>query len=48
MVYPSQFATDHKFEEYEDINPETLNKGIEKIQQIGREIGNIFKGGKGD
>lgn len=46
MVYPSQYDTDHKFEEYEDINPETLNKGIEKIQQIGREIGNIFKGGK--
>ncbi|MCU0385539.1 MAG: cation:proton antiporter [Flavihumibacter sp.] len=48
MVYPSQFDTDHKFEEYEDINPETLNKGIEKIQKIGREIGNIFKGGKGN
>lgn len=46
VVYPSQYDTDHKFEEYEDINPETLNKGIEKIQQIGREIGNIFKGGK--
>lgn len=46
MVYPSQFDTDNKFEEYEDINAETLNKGIEKIQKIGREIGNIFKGGK--
>ena len=46
MIYPSQFDTDHKFDEYEDINPETLNKGIEKIQKIGREIGNIFKVGK--
>ncbi|KIC92282.1 cation:proton antiporter [Flavihumibacter sp. ZG627] len=44
LVYPSQYDSGNKFEEYDDINAEPLSKGIETIQKIGKEIGSIFKG----
>ena len=46
LIFPAQFDSDNKFEEYEDISTEPLSKGIETIQKIGKEIGNIFKGPK--
>lgn len=43
VIYPQQFNQNNGIEHYNDINAETLNKGIETIQKIGKGIGNIFK-----
>lgn len=43
LVFPRQQNTDSRFDDYEDINAEPLSKGIETIQKIGKEIGNIFR-----
>lgn len=46
LLYPAQYDSGSKFDEYDDINAEPLSKGLETIQKIGREIGHIFKGNK--
>ena len=43
LVFPWQQNADSRFDDYEDINAEPLSKGIETIQKIGKEIGNIFR-----
>jgi len=43
LVFPRQQSADSRFDDYEDINAEPLSKGIETIQKIGKEIGNIFR-----
>jgi hypothetical protein len=43
LIYPQEFDRAMVGEQYEDFNPETLNKGIEAVQKIGKGIGNIFK-----
>ncbi len=44
VVYPQQFESynDDKFADL-DISSEPLNKGIEAVQKIGKEISSIFK-----
>ena len=46
IIYPRQYHQHITTEHYDDFTADSLNKGIEKIQQIGKGIGNIFK--KGD
>ncbi len=43
IVYPQQFSQQFAIERFDDITGEPLNKGIETIQKIGKEIGSIFK-----
>lgn len=43
IIYPRTYQTDSKYNEYRDINPEPLSQGIEQVQKIGREIGNLLK-----
>jgi Kef-type K+ transport system membrane component KefB len=43
IIFPQQYQQESLNENYEDINAETLQKGIETVQKIGRGIGNIFK-----
>lgn len=46
LIYPQQFDQNYGSDPYDDINTESLNKGIETIQKIGKGIGNIFKKGE--
>jgi Kef-type K+ transport system membrane component KefB len=48
IIYPQQFSALHTNERYEDINPDSLSKGFETIQKIGKEFGNIFTKGSHD
>ena len=43
IIYPQTYQIDSKYNEYEDINPEPLNQGIEKFQKLGKDIGNLLK-----
>lgn len=43
VIFPQQFSSYYQNENYEDISSDTLSRGIEAIEQIGYEIGNIFK-----
>ncbi len=43
IIYPRTHHIDSKFSEYGDINPETLNQGLERFQKLGKNIGNLFK-----
>lgn len=43
VIYPQQYADNISNEQYIDFSTEPLNKGIEAVQKIGREIGSIFK-----
>src|SRR5690606_37036649 len=43
LIYPQQFHQNYISDPYEEINTESLSKGIETIQKIGKGIGNIFK-----
>jgi len=45
IIYPRSIHVDSKYNEYGDMNAEPLNKGIEKVQKIGRDIGQLFKQG---
>jgi len=45
IIYPQQYSVAHTNERYEDIYSDPLSKGLEAIQKIGKEFGNIF--GKG-
>jgi len=44
VIYPQQFDnfSDERYADL-DISSEPLNKGIETVQKIGKEIGSIFK-----
>lgn len=44
VIYPQQFDnfSDDRYPDL-DISSEPLNKGIETVQKIGKEIGSIFK-----
>jgi Kef-type K+ transport system membrane component KefB len=43
LLYPGTNASDPAFSNYDDINTTPLAVGVETIQKIGREVGNIFK-----
>jgi len=43
IVYPRVHHIDSKFSEYGDINPESLNHGFERVQKIGKDLGNLLK-----
>jgi Kef-type K+ transport system membrane component KefB len=43
LVYPGTVANDPTFSNYDDINAAPLAAGVETIQKISREVGNIFK-----
>ena len=46
LVYPGIVGSDPAFSNYDDINSAPFVAGVETIQKIGREVGNIFKKGK--
>lgn len=43
IIYPKQFTDNLSIEPYEDISTEPLNKGLEAVHKIGKEIGSLFK-----
>ena len=43
IIYPRTHHIDSKFSEYGDINTESLNQGFERVQKIGRGLGNLLK-----
>jgi len=43
LIYPSQEFNGILFTSYEDFDNSSINKGVEVIQKIGKEVGNIFK-----
>ena len=43
IIYPRSYHIDSKFSEYSDIDPETLNQGFEKVQKLGKGLGNLLK-----
>lgn len=43
LIYPSQVIADNIYSTYEDISSSAISKGVETIQKIGKEVGNIFK-----
>lgn len=43
VIYPQQYSPDYINDRYEDFNADSLNKGIEAVQKIGKGIGNIFR-----
>lgn len=42
-IYPSQNSLDNIYANYDDFDPTAFSKGVEAIQKIGKEVGNIFK-----
>lgn len=43
LMFPGQISSRNMIESYQDITHEPINKGLEAVQKIGKEIGNIFK-----
>jgi Kef-type K+ transport system membrane component KefB len=43
MIYPGQNTLENIYGNYDDFDPTALSKGVEAIQKIGKEVGNIFK-----
>jgi len=43
VVYPQENVGGISIDDYENFAPDTINKGIEAIEQIGKGIGSIFK-----
>jgi hypothetical protein len=43
IIYPSQEIAENIFSNYEDISADVISKGVETVQKIGKEVGNIFK-----
>lgn len=43
IIYPQQFNQNFTSGPYEEVSNESLNRGIESIQKIGKEIGGFFK-----
>ncbi|MEY3236213.1 MAG: hypothetical protein RI883_314 [Bacteroidota bacterium] len=45
VIYPSQNTSENLYGNYEDFDSSAISKGVEAIQKIGKEVGNIFKKG---
>jgi Kef-type K+ transport system membrane component KefB len=43
IIYPRAHHIDSKFSEYGDINPEPIHQGIERVQKLGKDLGNLLK-----
>ena len=43
VVYPQENIEGISIDDYENFSPDTISKGIEAIEQIGKGIGSIFK-----
>ncbi len=43
VIYPQQYADNISSEQYSNFSAESLNKGIEAVQKIGKSISSIFK-----
>ncbi len=43
LIFPRTYHIDSKYEEYGDINPESLNHSFERFQQFGRNLGNFLR-----
>lgn len=43
FIYPSMEFTENIYSNYEDFSGEAIVKGVETIQKIGKEVGNIFR-----
>ena len=46
LIYPSQEIEDNLYSGYDDFTTTPISKGVETIQKIGKEVGNIFKKGE--
>ncbi|MFY9152730.1 MAG: cation:proton antiporter [Prolixibacteraceae bacterium] len=43
IIYPRTYPVDNKYNEYVDMNATPINQGLEKIQKIGKDLGNLLK-----
>lgn len=43
VIYPRTRHIDSKFSEYGDMRPETISQGLEKVQKLGKDLGNLLK-----
>lgn len=43
VVYPRQYSEGYDTDGYDELTSGPLNKGIETVQKLGKDIGNIFK-----
>lgn len=43
IIYPRTYPVDNKYNEYGDMNATPLNQGLERVQKIGKDIGNLLK-----
>ncbi|MDD3772032.1 MAG: cation:proton antiporter, partial [Weeksellaceae bacterium] len=43
VIYPMEDSSGISIDDYDDYTPDTLNKGIESIEKIGKGLGGIFK-----
>lgn len=43
VIYPMEDSSGISIDDYDDYSPDTLNKGIESIEKIGKGLGSIFK-----
>jgi Kef-type K+ transport system membrane component KefB len=43
IIYPQHFSGENILDQYHDVTGRPLNKGIEAVQKIGKEIGAFFK-----
>ncbi|HRE23471.1 MAG TPA: cation:proton antiporter [Bacteroidia bacterium] len=43
IIYPQQYDGNTNLENYSEVSAETLNRGIEVVQKIGKEIGSMLK-----
>lgn len=43
IIYPRSYHLDSKYTEYGEMNATPINQGLEKFQQIGKDIGNRIK-----
>lgn len=43
IIYPEHYSDEHVLDQYKDFSGETINKGIEAVQKLGKGIGSIFK-----
>ena len=44
LIYPAQRVIENMTVNYDGFNSGSINKGVEKIQQLTKEVGNLFKG----
>jgi Kef-type K+ transport system membrane component KefB len=43
LIYPGQNSLENIYGSYDDFDTGAISKGVEAIQKIGKEVGNIFK-----